>query len=79
MRSDSLRPCACGRHYDAEGWAALPVFTRLTAADVSSLVTPWPPHAVVEVRVCVHCMRRLSRLQHTVRRETVEGQPAIAA
>jgi hypothetical protein len=79
MRSDSLRPCACGRHYDAERWAALPLFTRLAAADVSSLVTTWPPHVVVEVRVCVHCTRRLSRLQHTVRGETVEGQPAIAA
>jgi hypothetical protein len=52
---------------------------RLTAADVSSLVTPWPPLVVVEVRVCVHCMRRLSRLQHTARSETVERQPAIAA
>ena len=79
MRSDSLRLCACGRHYDVERWAALPVFTRLTAAEVSSLVTPWPPHLVVEVRVCAHCNRRMSRLQHAVRAEVAKRPQAIAA
>ena len=79
MRSDSLRPCACGRHYDAERWAALPLFARLTAAGVSSLVTQWPPHLVVEVRVCAHCHRPMSRLQHAVRAEAVKRPQAIAA
>jgi hypothetical protein len=78
MRSDSLRPCACGRHYDAERWSALPVFTRLTAADVSSIVTPWPSHAVIEVRICASCNRQMSRLQQDVRCETVRAQ-AVAA
>ena len=79
MRSDSLGSCACGRHYDAERWAALPLFTRLAAADVSSLVTTWPPHIVVEVRVCVHCNRQMSRLHHAVRAEVVKRSQAIAA
>ena len=78
MRSDTLRPCACGRHYDAERWAALDLFTRLTAADVSSLVTPWPPHVVVEVRICGNCTRKMSRLQDAVGGESVKPQ-AIAA
>jgi hypothetical protein len=79
MRSDSLRPCACGHHYDTERWAALRLFARLTAADVSSLVTPWPPHVVVEVRVCTHCNAQMSRLQHAVRAEVVKRPQAIAA
>ena len=79
MRSDSLGPCACGRHYDAERWAALRLLARLTAADVSSLVTTWPPHLVVEVRVCAHCNRQMSRLHHTVRAEVVKASQAIAA
>ena len=79
MRSDSLRPCACGRHYDAERLAALQLFARLTAADVSSLVTPWPRDVVVEVRVCAYCNRQMSRLQHAVRAEVVKRPQAIAA
>ena len=79
MRSDSVRPCACGRHYDAERWAALPVFARLTAADISSLVKPWPPDVVVEVRVCAHCNRQMSRLQRAVRAEVVKRPQPIAA
>ena len=79
MRSDSLGPCACGRHYDAERWAALRLLARLTAADVSSLVTTWPPHLVVEVRVCAHCNRQMSRLQHAVRAEAVKRPQPIAA
>jgi hypothetical protein len=79
MRSDSLRPCACGRHYDAERWAALQLFARLTAADVSSLVTPWPRDVVVEVRVCAHCNRQMSRLQPDVRTKIVKSPQAIAA
>ncbi len=79
MRSDSLRPGTRGRHYDAERWAALQLFARLTAADVSSLVTEWPPHVVVEVRVCAHCNRQMSRLQHALRAEVVKRPQAIAA
>jgi hypothetical protein len=79
MRSDSLRPCGCGLHYEAERWAALHLFARLTAADVSSLVTPWPPHLVVEVRVCAHCNRHMSRLQPGVPAGVVKGTQAIAA
>jgi hypothetical protein len=78
MRSDSLRPCACGCHYDAERWAALHLCRRLTAADVSSLVNPWPPQIVVEVRICGNCKRMMSRLQDAVQGETVRPQ-AIAA
>jgi hypothetical protein len=55
------------------------LFARLTAADVSSLVTPWPPHLVVEVRVCAHCNRQMSRLQHAVRAEIEKRPQAIAA
>ena len=72
MRNDSPRPCGCGHHYDTERWTALHLLTRLTAADVSSLVTPWPPHLVVEVRLCAHCKRPMSRLQHAVRAELSE-------
>ena len=79
MRSDTLRPCVCGRHYDAERWAALQLFARLTAADVPSLVTLWPPDVVVEVRVCAHCTRQMSRLQHAVWAEAVKRPQAIAA
>ncbi len=78
MRSETLRSCACGRHYDAERWSALDLFTRLTAADVSSLVTPWPAHVVVEVRICANCERKMSRLQDAVGGERVRPR-AIAA
>jgi hypothetical protein len=52
MKSSSQRWYACGRHYDATGWAELSLFARLSAGDVASLVTPWPPRLVVEVRMC---------------------------
>jgi hypothetical protein len=78
MRSDSLGPCACGCHYDPERWAALHLFMRLTAADVSSLVNPWPPQIVVEVRICGNCNRKMSRLQDAVHGEGARLQ-AIAA
>jgi hypothetical protein len=38
------------------------LFARLTAAEISSNVTAWPEHLVVEVRVCATCERRISRL-----------------
>jgi hypothetical protein len=63
MQSVSLRACVCGRDFDPERWAALPLFTRLTAAELSSLVTSWPAHVVVEVRVCTNCGHQMSRLQ----------------
>jgi len=55
------------------------LFARLTAADVSSLVTPWPRDVVVEVRVCAYCNRQMSRLQHAVRAKVVKRPQAIAA
>jgi hypothetical protein len=76
MPRHSLRACACGQHYDAERWAELPLFTRLTAADVSSLVTAWSPDAAVEVRVCTSCRSRMARLQP---RELDRTKSAIAA
>ena len=79
MRSDSLRPCACGRHYDTERRAALQLFARLSAADGSPFVAPWPPDVVVEVRVCAHCNRKMSRPQHAVGAEIVTGPQDIAA
>jgi hypothetical protein len=78
MRSGSQRACACGRHYDAERWAALPVFARLTAKDVSSIATRWPGHLVVEVRVCTDCKRQISRLTDEAKQSNVK-QEAIAA
>ena len=78
MRSDTLRRCACGCHYDTERWSALHLFTRLTAADVSSLVNPWPAHLVIEVRICGNCKRKVSQLQDAVCGESVRSQ-AIAA
>ena len=79
MQSSSQRTCACGRHYDAERWAALPVLARLTARDVSSIATPWPTHLVVEVRVCTSCKRRISRLTEENEQLNVAEQEAIAA
>ncbi len=67
MPSDSLRACKCGHQYDAEGWAALPLVTRLTAADVSSLLTKWHPDATVEVRVCKNCRREFARTGYAER------------
>ncbi|AKU93837.1 hypothetical protein AKJ09_00501 [Labilithrix luteola] len=71
MRSRAQRACACGRHYDIEAWAALPLITRLTADDVAALVSSWPAHVVIEVRACARCSRQCSRL--------VERNEAIAA
>ena len=62
MGSRPQRPCACGRQYDAERWAALSLFARLAVEEVSPIAIPWPPHLVVEVRVCANCKRRISRL-----------------
>jgi hypothetical protein len=62
MACNSRRACMCGHQYDAEGWAALALLTRLTAPDVSSLLTKWPPNATVEVRACAHCRRQMARL-----------------
>jgi hypothetical protein len=78
MRIASTRTCACGRHYDAESWAALPLAARLSAEQVSFLVDPWPPHVVVEVRVCVLCRRKMARLENLVQAEPGK-QEAIAA
>ena len=78
MRIETLRPCACGCHYDTERWTALHLFTRLTAAQVAPLVDPWPAHVVIEVRICGNCKRKVSRLQDAVRGESVRSQ-AIAA
>ncbi len=77
MKSSSQRWCACGRHYDATGWAELSLFARLSAEDVASLVTPWPARLVVEVRVCVGCGRTMSRLTEQARQAT--QQRAFAA
>jgi hypothetical protein len=79
MTSTSQRSCACGRHYDNERWAALPVFARLAAKDVSSIATPWPTHLVVEVRVCTTCRRHISRLRDDAKQLRVKEQDAIAA
>jgi hypothetical protein len=78
MRSDSQRACACGRHYDGQRWEALPVFARLTAEDVSSIVARWPSHLVIEVRVCTNCQRAISRLR-TADQKDVNRPQTIAA
>ena len=62
MGISSLRSCACGHQYDAERWAALPLFARLDATEITPNVTPWPDHLIVEVRVCVACERPIARL-----------------
>ena len=53
MCCDSQLDCACGRHYDIERWAALPLFARFTNE---------PVHLLVEVRVCTKCERQITRL-----------------
>jgi len=78
MVSDSLRACACGSHYDAQRWAALPLFARLTPEHLSSLVTVWAPDVAVEVRVCKRCRRPISRLKHAVQ-DSVTQEQAIGA
>jgi hypothetical protein len=79
MRSTLHRNCGCGRRYDDERWAALRLFTRLTAAEVSPIVTPWPPHVVVEVRVCASCDRCFSRLVDLAARMNATDHEAFAA
>ena len=80
MRRSSPRACTCGRHYDANGWAALSLFARLGVEEVSAIATPWPPQVVVEVRVCVGCERRISRLVEAASQMSVtEPRQAIAA
>jgi hypothetical protein len=62
MEISSLRSCACRHQYDAERWAALPLFARLDAPEITPNVTSWPDHLIVEVRVCVACERQIARL-----------------
>jgi hypothetical protein len=79
MRIASKRTCACGRDYNAETWAALPLSARLTAEQVSSHVSPWQPDLVVEVRVCAGCKRQVARLCDRAIPATAEQDRAIAA
>jgi hypothetical protein len=72
------RVCACGRGYSAKTWAALPLHARLTADQIASLVSRWPPHLVVEIRVCA-CKRQVGRLCDRTDISTGEDEPAIAA
>jgi hypothetical protein len=62
MGTGSAGTCVCGRGYDAEGWEGLALFTELSATDLAAHVTPWPPHLVVQVRVCRSCGHKLSRI-----------------
>jgi hypothetical protein len=75
MGISSLRSCACGHRYDAERWAALPLFARLIAREITPNVTSWPGHLVVEVRVCAGCERRIARLAEESRqvKKTPQG------
>jgi hypothetical protein len=51
--------CAtCG---DASVWRDLPALTTLSASEVNAHVIGWPAGAVVEVRACRRCGRRLAR------------------
>ena len=79
MRVTSKRACTCGRIYDLETWTALPLTRRLTAEHIASLASPWPPHLVVEVRVCAGCHRPLARLWSDAHRSMAESRRAIAA
>jgi hypothetical protein len=79
MRIASKRTCACGREYNAETWAALPLSAWLTGEQVSSLVSPWQPHLVVEVRVCAGCKRQVARLCNGAVPTTAGRDRAIAA
>jgi hypothetical protein len=77
MGSSSPRACACGRHYDAERWAALPLFARFTGDDLSLIISPCPADLVVEVRVCGSCRRQVSRL--CIQEEVAKKASAVAA
>ena len=79
MQSNSLRVCACGHGYEAHEWSALPLFARLDAAGVSSIVTQWPSHLVVEVRVCASCQRKIPRLRDGRPADVVAAREAVAA
>jgi hypothetical protein len=78
MGATSNRACACGRDYSAETWAALPLYTRLTDEQISSLVSRWQPHHVVEIRVCA-CKRKMARLCDRTCLTAAEHKPAVAA
>ncbi len=79
MRMESQRVCVCGHHYDPERWATLSLCARLTAEQVSSLVTLWPSHLVVEVRVCAGCKRQVSRLSRATSAVAETPGRAVAA
>jgi hypothetical protein len=78
MGITSNRGCACGRDYNAKTWAALPLYARLTDEQISSLVSRWRPHLVVEVRIC-GCKRRIARLCDRAMLAAQKHEPAIAA
>ena len=79
MGVDAKRTCACGRSYCAEAWAGLPLSARLTGEQISSLVTLWQAHLVVEVRVCAGCKRQVARLCDGAAFAHSEQERAIAA
>ncbi|MGD0678797.1 MAG: hypothetical protein ABSC94_25615 [Polyangiaceae bacterium] len=78
MEVTSNRVCACGRDYSARSWAALPLYARLTDEQISSLVTRWQPHLVVEIRVCA-CKRQMACLCDRAALSAAKCEPAIAA
>jgi hypothetical protein len=79
MRRSSSRACTCGRHYDANEWAALSLFKRLTAGEISANVSRWPSHLVVEVRICEACERRVSCIAEAVPQAREIELEAVAA
>jgi hypothetical protein len=78
MDIKSNRVCACGRRYSAGAWATLPLHARLTAEQIKSLVSPWRPHLVVEIRVC-GCMRKMARLGDAADQAAADDERAVAA
>jgi hypothetical protein len=78
MEVTSKRVCACGRNYSATTWAALPLYARLTDEQISSLVSRWQLHLVVEVRFCA-CKRQMARLCDRAPLTAAKCEPAIAA
>lgn len=62
MCSDMQLACVCGRHYDVERWAALPLCARFTTGELCSRQAPRPVELLVEVRVCTNCERHITRL-----------------
>jgi hypothetical protein len=55
------------------------LFAQLSVAEISAIVTPWPPHLLVEVRICVGCERPISRLTDAGPEVSVTEQEPIAA